>query len=119
MPESGLLSLVRGSAILPEPWANPLLTGPAGAALTSPDPRINDVAMAIMVRSRRFDSTVLDWDATVASATDLSALRVVVVGVTPSALSAARLADFIAADLSALDLLVVQIDGLPSIYSRP
>ncbi len=87
VPESDLLTLVRGSAVLPEPWANPVLTGPEGEVLTSPDLWIDDVAMALLVQSRQHHSAVLDWDATVASATDLSALRVVVVGVTPSALS--------------------------------
>lgn len=43
--------------------------------------------MALMVQSRQFHAGVLDGDETVASASDLSAVRVVVVGVTPSALS--------------------------------
>jgi hypothetical protein len=86
VPESDLLALVRRSSILPEPWANPLVTGPAGEALTSPDLWLDEVAMALMVQSRQFHGEVLDWDGTVESASDLSALRVVVVGITPSAL---------------------------------
>ncbi|HET8987675.1 MAG TPA: hypothetical protein VFN43_04105, partial [Humibacillus sp.] len=87
VPESDLLTLVGRSSILPEPWVNPLVTGPSGEVLTSPDLWLDDVAMALMVQSRQFHAGVLDWDETVASASDLSALRVVVVGVTPSALS--------------------------------
>jgi hypothetical protein len=87
VPESDLLALVRGSAILPESWVHPLVTGPSGEVLTSPDLWLDDVAMALMVQSRQFHAGVLDWDETVASASDLAAVRVVVVGVTPSALS--------------------------------
>jgi hypothetical protein len=87
VPESDVLALVRGSAVLPEPWVNPLVTGQSGQVLTSPDLWFDDVAMALMVQSRQFHAGVLDWDETVASASDLSAMRVVVVGVTPSALS--------------------------------
>ena len=87
VPESDLLALLRGSTIQPEPWVNAVVTGPSGEALTSPDLWLDDVAMALMVQSRHFHAGVLDWDETVASASDLSAVRVVVVGVTPSALS--------------------------------
>jgi hypothetical protein len=67
--------------------ANPILTGPRGEALTSPDVCFDDVGMAVMVQSRAFHAGALDWDATVESSSDLSAVRVVVVGVTPTALA--------------------------------
>ena len=43
--------------------------------------------MAVMVQSRRFHADGLDWEATVEQGSDLSAVRVVVVGVTPTALA--------------------------------
>ena len=43
--------------------------------------------MAVMVQSREFHSDGLDWDVTVEQGSDLSAARVVVVGVTPAALA--------------------------------
>lgn len=87
VPESDLLTLVRRSRSLPPPMANPLLTGPTGEALTSPDLWFDDVGMAVLVQSRAFHADGLDWDATVAAGSDLSAVRVVVVGVTPAALA--------------------------------
>ena len=67
--------------------ANPLLKGPAGEELTSPDVWFDDVGMAVLVQSRAFHSDGLDWDTTVEVGADLSAVRVVVVGVTPAALA--------------------------------
>jgi hypothetical protein len=87
VPESDLLALVRTSPSLPLPLANPVLTGPAGEELTSPDLWFDDVGMAVMVQSREFHSDGLDWDVTVEQGSDLSAARVVVVGVTPAALA--------------------------------
>ena len=52
VPESDLLALIRTSPCLPEPLANPVLTGPAGEVLTSPDLWFDDVGMALMVHSR-------------------------------------------------------------------
>jgi hypothetical protein len=46
----------------------------------------DDVGMAVLVQSREFHSDGLDWDVTVEQGSDLSAVRVVVVGVTPAAL---------------------------------
>jgi len=85
--ESDLLALTRTSRSLPAPMANPLLTGPAGEALTSPDIWFDDVGLAVMVQSRLFHADGLDWEATVEQRSDLSAVRVVVVGVTPAALA--------------------------------
>jgi hypothetical protein len=87
VPESDLLALVQTSRNLPPPLANPLLTGPAGEELTSPDLWFDDVGMAVLVQSRAFHSDGLDWDVTVEQGSDLSAARVVVVGVTPAALA--------------------------------
>ena len=79
-----LLALVRTSLFLPAPMANPLLTGPSGETLTSPDLWFDDVGLAVMVQSRRFHADGPDWEATVEQGSDLSTVRVVVVGVTPS-----------------------------------
>ncbi|WP_020143123.1 hypothetical protein [Terracoccus sp. 273MFTsu3.1] len=87
VPESDLLSLIHTSLSLPEPMTNPLLTGPDGTALTSPDVWFDDVGMAVLVQSHEFHASGLDWDATVVAGSDLSAARVVVVGVTPAALA--------------------------------
>jgi hypothetical protein len=87
VPESDLLALIRTSTRLPRPMANPLLTGPSGEALTSPDVWFDEVGMAVMVQSRRYHADGLDWEATVVQGSDLSAVRVVVVGVTPAALA--------------------------------
>jgi hypothetical protein len=87
VPESDLLALIRTSSGLPEPMANPILTGPGGEPLTSPDVWFDDVGMAVLVQSRQFHSEGLDWDATVVAGSDLSAARVVVVGVTPESLA--------------------------------
>ena len=67
--------------------ANPILTGPGGETLTSPDLWFDDVGLAVMVQSRRFHADGLDWEATVEQGSDLSTMRVVVVGVTPTALA--------------------------------
>ncbi len=87
VPEADLLALVASSRTLPPPMANPLLAGPSGEALTSPDLWFDDVGMAVLVQSRAFHADGLDWDATVEAGADLSAVRVVVVGVTPAALT--------------------------------
>lgn len=86
VPESDLLALIRTSPGLPEPMANPVLTGPAGEQPTSPDVWFDDVGMAVLVQSRQFHAEGLDWGSTVAAASDLSTARVVVLGVTPEAL---------------------------------
>jgi hypothetical protein len=87
VPESDLLTLIRTSSRLPEPMANPILTGTRGEPLTSPDVWFDDVGMAVLVQSRQYHSEGLDWDATVVAGSDLSTAWVVVVGVTPEALA--------------------------------
>ena len=54
--------------------------------LTTPDLWLDEVGMAVMVQSQRFHAGVLHWEATVESCDDLSASRVIVIGVTPTAL---------------------------------
>jgi hypothetical protein len=48
---------------------------------------LDDVGMAVMVHSRRFHSGSLKWDSTVTEDGDLSAHRIVDVGVTPEQLT--------------------------------
>ena len=83
MPESELLDLVARSSVLHTPWANPLLVGPTGVRLTTPDAWFDDVAFAVMVHSRRHHADGDQWDDTVDRDGDLVAAGVVVVGVTP------------------------------------
>ncbi|HYN67788.1 MAG TPA: hypothetical protein VES93_12935 [Ornithinibacter sp.] len=83
LPESELLDLVATSTVLPDPWANPELTGPTGERLTTPDAWFDDVAFAVMVHSRRHHSEGEQWDDTVEKDGDLVAVGVVVAGVTP------------------------------------
>ena len=82
-PESEVLELVAESSVLSPAWANPWLERPDGSALTAPDVWFDDVAMAVMVHSRRYHAEADDWDDTVEADADLVAAGVVVVGVTP------------------------------------
>ncbi len=84
VPEAELLDVLAGSRRLPAPWANPLLRTPVGRPLVSPDAWFDDVALAVMVHSRRFHADGELWDATVEKDGDLVAAGVVVVGVTPN-----------------------------------
>ena len=83
VPEAELLDLVARSAALPDVWANPRLRTADGRSLTTPDAWFDDVAMAVMVHSRRFHSSPDDWDDTVDADGDLVAAGVVVAAVTP------------------------------------
>jgi len=87
LPEADLARLVATSRVLPPAWLNPELRDADGRRLTTPDLWLDDVAMAVMVHSRQFHADVLDWDSTVEQDSDLSAARVVVIGVTPTALA--------------------------------
>jgi hypothetical protein len=86
LPEAQLLDLVRRSTALPRPWANPELLDGRGRHLTTPDVWFDDVALAVMVHSRRFHAGVLDWETTVAGDEELAAAGAVVTAVTPHAL---------------------------------
>lgn len=79
--------LLRRSRSLPPAWANPELKDAQGKLLTTPDLWIDDVGLAIMVHSREYHEADLDWDRTVEKDTDLSACRIVVVGVTPGSIA--------------------------------
>jgi len=116
VPESELLELVAGSAVLSAAWANPWLERPDGSRLTSPDAWFDDVAMAVMVHSRRYHAEADDWDATVESDADLVAAGVVVVGVTPR-----RIRSDPAAVLGRLERahLVAAARPRPAVVARP
>ena len=82
-PEAILLRAVAQSSVLPQVWPNPgLRIGPT--RLTTPDLWFDDVALAVMVHSRRFHSAGAAWDATVEADADLTAVGIVVAGVTPN-----------------------------------
>jgi hypothetical protein len=83
VPEAELLDLVATSSVLPTPWANPMVAGPTGIRLTTPDAWFDDVALAVMVHSRRHHGEADLWDDTVDKDGDLVAAGVVVAGVTP------------------------------------
>jgi hypothetical protein len=83
VPEADLLALLARSSVLPRLWANPRLTDRADQRLMTPDVWIDDVGLAVMVHSRRFHEAHLDREATVESDSDLQALGIVVVPVTP------------------------------------
>jgi hypothetical protein len=87
VPEADLARLVATSHILPPAWLNPELRDTDGRRLTTPDLWFDDVAMAVMVHSRQFHAGELDWEAPVDQDSDLSAARVVVMGVTPAAIA--------------------------------
>jgi hypothetical protein len=87
VPEADLAALLSRSSVLPTAWLNPELRDADGHRLTTPDLWFDDVAMAVMVHSREFHAGILDWEATVDRDSDLSACRVVVVGVTPGAIA--------------------------------
>ena len=87
LPEADLARLMSRSSVLPEPWLNPELRDVDGSRLTTPDLWLDDVAMAVMVHSREYHGGVIDWESTVERDADLSACRVVVVGVTPGAIA--------------------------------
>lgn len=87
LPEADLARLVAGSTVLPTAWLNPSLCDARGRRLTTPDLWFDDVALAVMVHSRRFHEGALDWERTVDGDSDLTTSRVAVVGVTPNAIA--------------------------------
>lgn len=81
-PEALLLQALEQSSVLPHVWPNPeLRVGPT--RLSTPDLWFDDVALAVMVHSRRFHSGAA-WDATVEADADLTEAGIIVVGVTPN-----------------------------------
>jgi hypothetical protein len=87
VPEAELGALLRRSGRFPRLMANPALTDESGRPLTTPDLWLDDVALAVMVHSRRFHAGALDWDATVDGDEDLRDCGIEVVGITPNAIA--------------------------------
>lgn len=83
VPEAEVLTLLTRSALLPHAWANPTLRTASGRRLVSPDVWFEDVALAVMVHSRRYHQDGEQWEDTVEKDSDLTAAGVVVVGITP------------------------------------
>lgn len=84
LPELLVLEVMSESPLLRGAMANPALATADGRVLTTPDVWLDDVAMAVMVHSRRYHASGEEWDATVEKDSDLVGAGVVVVGVTPN-----------------------------------
>ncbi len=63
LPEADLARLLSESSTLPAAWLNPELHESDGGRLTTPDLWFDDVAMAVMVHSRKYHAGLLDWGA--------------------------------------------------------
>jgi hypothetical protein len=85
LPEAGLQRLVARSRELPEMWCNPRLRSQAGEPLLTPDGWFDDVALAVMVHSRRYHDGSR-WAGTVERDGDLVAHGVRVLQLTPESL---------------------------------
>lgn len=85
-PEAELLEALGASTVLPPVVANPVLTV-AGRTLVSPDAWIDDVALALMVHSRRHHERGADWEATVEHDGELTAHGVTVLAFTPRSIA--------------------------------
>ncbi|HEX3003270.1 MAG TPA: hypothetical protein VHO27_03595 [Angustibacter sp.] len=85
-PEAAMLESLATSAVLPPVVANPVLTV-AGRRLLSPDGWIDDVALALMVHSRRHHERGADWEATVEDDGELTAHGVTVLAFTPRSIA--------------------------------
>jgi len=83
VPEADLLGILRASRLLPEIWANPVLTAPDGRRLPTPDAWIDEVGLAIQVHSRTYHLRDQDWNGTVAADSALGEYGVVVLRLTP------------------------------------
>lgn len=81
--EHALLAACSRSPLLPRIWPNPLLVGPSGERLPSPDGVVEGVPLAYQLHSREYHSRDDDWEATVAGDTRLGELGMVVLGITP------------------------------------
>jgi len=109
VPEAILIEALGRSARLPQVWANPQVRM-GDRLLTSPDVWLDDVAMAVMVHSRRYHSQGSDWDRTVEQDGDLTAVGIIVVGVTPNR---------IFRDLAAVVARVVRTYEMARLRPRP
>jgi hypothetical protein len=83
VPEVDLATLVRGSRLLPPMWLNPDLTASDGTTLPRPDGWFDDVALALLVHSRRHHADGDEWDHTVHSDGVFPEYGVIAVPVTP------------------------------------
>ncbi|WP_392542963.1 hypothetical protein [Oryzobacter telluris] len=83
VPEAEVLTLVARSRLLSQAWANPTLHTEGGRRLVTPDVWFDDVALAVMVHSRKFHQDGDQWEDTVEKDSDLTAAGAVVVGITP------------------------------------
>ncbi len=87
VPEAHLATAISRSRLLPTPWLNPVLRSPGGERLTCPDLWFDDVALAVMVHSRRFHANPADWERTVAADARLVAAGAIVLQVTPQSIA--------------------------------
>lgn len=83
LPELRLLDLMATSSSLPEVWPNAKINDASGLPLLTPDAWFDDVAMAVLVHSRRHHSEADLWDNTVSRDAGLVMSGIVVAGVTP------------------------------------
>jgi hypothetical protein len=84
--ESDLYRLVTACRRLPPMWLNPILTGPDGMRLPTPDGWFDSVGLAVQVHSWRWHASPADWNATVMRDGVFAEYGIPVVGVTPNAL---------------------------------
>jgi hypothetical protein len=87
IPEADLGRLVATSRQLPRPWFNPELFASDGTRLPRPDGWFDDVALALQVHSYRHHALPHDWDATVMGDGILVEHGVVVLTLTPHAIT--------------------------------
>jgi hypothetical protein len=86
VPEATLLRACGVSRVLPPAWANPALTAD-GISLVSPDIWFDDVALAVMVHSRRYHERGQDWERTVERDGQLTQHGVTVLAFTPRSIA--------------------------------
>jgi hypothetical protein len=86
VPEAELAILVRGSRVLPEMWANPVLRV-GDVRLPTPDGWFDDVGVAVQVHSKRYHAGELDWEKTVSGDGVFAEHGIPLVAVTPRQIS--------------------------------
>ncbi|MDO5629333.1 MAG: hypothetical protein Q4G43_13535 [Mobilicoccus sp.] len=86
LPEFVLATAVGRSRRLPDPWLNPTLATEDGHRLLTPDLWFDDVALAVMVHSKRHHARGADWTRTVEADGDLVAHGVHVLGIAPASI---------------------------------
>ncbi|MEW9263388.1 hypothetical protein AB1207_01385 [Kineococcus endophyticus] len=83
LPESDLADVFASSRILPTPLFNPVLTGPDGSALPSPDALFVEAFLAVQVHSRRHHLFEDDWERTLRADTALGAAGIPLMAFSP------------------------------------